>query len=233
MTQAVSILLAEDDPVSGAFLGEVLGVLGEVEQVADGARALGRARERRFGLVVLDAGLPGLDGVALARALREDAGAASRESVLLALSAGLGEPLRTRLLDAGCDDALAKPLAAEALLGRARTLLAERGLPTLDDAAALVALGGRAELLARMRGLLAAELPPALALLAGAIARGRHGEAAEVLHRLRASAGFCGAAALAAAVARLERALAGAAGIAPALARLRRAAEELTRVLEE
>lgn len=208
------ILLAEDDPVSLAFLAEALDGLGlDVESVADGEAALIAARTRRFDALMLDHHLPGLDGDVALRTLRANAGAASCAALAIATTADPDPAVHAHLREAGFARVLVKPLDAASLrvtLGALGIVCApaSHGLdPALDDDAGLLASGSMQTLTA-LRGLLAHELD-ALAeewdsLLDDAAAlAGR-------LHRLRAACGFCGARALQSAAERLAAALRGA-----------------------
>ncbi len=215
-----AILLAEDDPVSGLFLEEALSAVGEVETASDGATALARAQRRRFDLLVLDVRLPGLPGPTVLARLRADPQAASRHTPALALSADLDPATLRQLAAAGFEEALSKPLDLAALHGAARRWLGDVHTPLLIDRDALAALGGRPDLLQRMRQLFADELPPTRERIASALAAGRRAEVLDLLHRLRAGCGFCGAPALEEAVGRLERALQQGLGIERALERL-------------
>lgn len=204
------ILLAEDDPVSLAFLAEALQSLGfEAQAVAAGDAALVAARERRFDALMLDHHLPGLDGDAVLRVLRTDADAASGTALAIATTAEPDAAIHAHLREAGFARVLAKPLDAASL----REVFHELGVarapdrnPALDDEAGLRASGG-AEALSALRGLFARELD-ALAsewsnLREDAFAT------AERLHRLRAACGFCGAGALQSAAEKLSAALRG------------------------
>jgi CheY-like chemotaxis protein len=233
------VLLAEDDPVSARFLAEALALLGATVEVrADGPSALAAATASRYDLLLLDLGLPGLDGGAVLRALRADAGAASRHARAVATSAGVA-PMSV-LEAAGFEGLLRKPAtldAIAAMLGQRATAVGEPpagpDAPVLDDAAALAALGSM-DAVADLRGLLAAELPAQRASLRRALAAGDAAAARTVLHRLHASTRFCGAAALAAAGSRLQHALedrADAAHHATALAALEAAADAYLREL--
>jgi CheY-like chemotaxis protein len=212
-----NVLVADDNPVSLRFFEDVLAQIGlESESARDGTEAVALARRSRFDLLLLDARMPGLDGAdALAR-IRALPGP-SREAVALATTAGADETTRLALIGAGFANVVAKPVTVEGLrtaLGRYleigpgsahTTDIDERDL---DDARALVATGGDASILAALRGLLIAELDALPAELADMCARGDAAALRDRLHRLDASAGFCGAPALARAGAKLRAALA-------------------------
>src|SRR5471030_2949384 len=104
-----------------------------VETAADGGEALVAVERSTPDLVVLDVGLPCLDGLAVCRRLREK-GLATPVLLLTARDA-ISE--RVAGLDAGADDYLVKPFATDELLARVRALL-RRG----QDLSELVAFGG-------------------------------------------------------------------------------------------
>lgn len=91
----------------------------EVESAADGGAALAAVERSTPDLLVLDVAMPGVDGLAVCRRLR-DAGTAVPILLLTARDA-VGD--RVVGLDAGADDYLVKPFASEELLARARALL--------------------------------------------------------------------------------------------------------------
>lgn len=199
------MLLAEDDPVSARFLVEALRLLGaSVVHVGDGPAALAQAARERFDLLLIDLGLPGLDGAGVVRSLHADPTAASHGARVVATTADRHAAHAGSLRAAGFDDVLGKPLDLDALAAvlRGAPRRADAGVadaPALDDAAALRALGS-IEAVADLRGLLAGELGGQLAAISAALGAGDAAQALDVLHRLKASTRFCGALALAAAV---------------------------------
>ena len=113
------LLVVEDEPEVGAFL---LRVLREAAWAADvartGAQALKSLASLEYDLVILDLGLPDIDGFELCRLIRERG---DRTPVLM-LTARDAVNDRVRGLDAGADDYLAKPFAVSELLARLRSL---------------------------------------------------------------------------------------------------------------
>jgi DNA-binding response OmpR family regulator len=94
----------------------------DVELVHDGAEGLWRARERPYAAVVLDILLPGMNGYAVCRTLRE----AGVWTPVLMLTAKTGEYDEAEALDIGADDFLSKPFSFVVLVARLRAL-ARRG----------------------------------------------------------------------------------------------------------
>ena len=90
-----------------------------METAADGGQALAAVERSAPDLLVLDVGLPGLDGLAVSRRLR----AKGLAVPVLMLTARDSVPDRVAGLDAGADDYLVKPFATEELLARVRALL--------------------------------------------------------------------------------------------------------------
>ena len=112
------ILIVEDDEAIASGLARVLETQGyEVARTARGREALARAEDVQ--LVVLDLGLPDIDGVAVCRRLRTQ----RPELAILILSARDQELDIVAGLDAGADDYLVKPFRLAELLARVRAHL--------------------------------------------------------------------------------------------------------------
>ena len=192
-----SILLVEDDPVSALFLSSALEALPARVQVAeDCAQAL--AATGPFDAWLIDANLPDGSGTVLLEHLRM----ADTLASALAHTADATSAMRERLLQAGFADVLVKPLSAQALLNAVRAALGHAGRdaparPDWDEAAALAALAGNREHVATLRQLFLSELPATRTVCLDAFARADDAALRAQLHRLQASCGFAGAAALA------------------------------------
>ncbi|MBB1159542.1 MULTISPECIES: response regulator transcription factor [Amycolatopsis] len=113
------VLLVEDNAELVALLTELLSDEGyEVETAADGHRGLHLGLVRQYDVVILDRGLPALDGLDVLARLRGK----GVTTPVLVLSA-LGNPAdRVAGLDAGAEDYLPKPFDVDELLARVRAL---------------------------------------------------------------------------------------------------------------
>ncbi|WP_427134385.1 response regulator [Pseudarthrobacter sp. S9] len=114
-----AVLVVDDDPYLLRALRITLQAHGyDVATAADGRSALLKASQGPPALVVLDLGLPDLDGTTVIRELRSW----SRVPVLV-LSARHGSEDKVQALDAGADDYITKPFGLDELLARLRALL--------------------------------------------------------------------------------------------------------------
>ncbi len=139
------ILLVEDDPmISQAVKGALTDEMYTVEQVANGRDALMMLSVNDYGFVLLDLGLPGVDGMTILRTLRTQAKGDKKDVPVIILTARDGLDDRLEGLDAGADDYLVKPFHISELLARIRAVLRRRnktsdlsltnGIVTLDVA---------------------------------------------------------------------------------------------------
>ena len=129
---AQQILMVEDDDGIALPLRRTLEREGyEVDRVATGGDGLSRVRDGGVDLVILDLGLPDMDGLEVCRDLR----GAGYEGGILILTARGGELDRVVGLDVGADDYLAKPFALGEFLARVRALLrrTSRVVPPADE----------------------------------------------------------------------------------------------------
>jgi DNA-binding response OmpR family regulator len=114
-----TVLVVEDDPQIAQIARDYLQHAGfAVLTAADGADALTRAREQRPDLVVLDLGLPRLDGLEVARRLRRDS-----NIPIIMLTARVEESDRLTGLELGADDYITKPFSPRELVARVRAVL--------------------------------------------------------------------------------------------------------------
>ena len=114
-----SILVVEDERRIAQIATDYLQHAGfAVITAADGEEALAVARERPPDLVVLDLGLPRLDGIEVARRLRRES-----DVPIIMLTARAEESDRLTGLDVGADDYITKPFSPRELVARVRAVL--------------------------------------------------------------------------------------------------------------
>jgi two-component system, OmpR family, response regulator MprA len=122
-TPSARVLVVEDDEAIADVLRRSLRAEGhEVKSAGDGAEALSAAEQFTPDLVVLDLGLPRLDGIEVLRRLRAD----GSDVPVLILTARTETEDRVEGLDTGADDYLPKPFERAELLARIRALLRRR-----------------------------------------------------------------------------------------------------------
>ena len=108
-----SILLIEDDILAARLVLKILGSQGyTIRHVGTGLEGLQAARELRPDLVLVDLGLPDLDGKVVAMQLRHMLSA--RSSVIVAFTAEAGAKARRLALAYGCHDFISKPIDTRA-----------------------------------------------------------------------------------------------------------------------
>jgi two-component system KDP operon response regulator KdpE len=113
------VLVVDDEPSILATMAPLLRSRGyQVSTAMSGKAALESVERLDPDLVILDLGLPDLDGVEVCRLLRE-----GRSTPIIVLSARGAEADKVAALDAGADDYVTKPFGAEELLARVRVAL--------------------------------------------------------------------------------------------------------------
>jgi len=116
------ILVVDDDPEILSVVRRGLAYEGySIDTAADGAEALGKAREREPDLVILDVMMPGMNGIEVAKRLRQGG-----DVPILMLTAKGTVADKVAGLGSGADDYLVKPFAFDELLARVKALLRRR-----------------------------------------------------------------------------------------------------------
>jgi CheY-like chemotaxis protein len=121
----IKVLVAEDNPVNRELLRELLENRGyTVVEACDGQEALRMVDETQPDILLLDIGMPVLDGYAVARRIRENPALAPLP--LLAITAYAMQGDREKILHSGFDGYLSKPVNARALADELERLLRKR-----------------------------------------------------------------------------------------------------------
>ncbi|WP_208280189.1 response regulator [Massilia oculi] len=143
---SVALMIVEDEPELASVIADYAQAAGYAPAVfGDGAQALAAIRRAPPALVVLDLMLPGMDGLALCRAVR-----AFSSVPIVMVTARVEEVDRLLGLETGADDYLCKPFSPRELMARIKAILRRSGAQeaapvlALDEAARRVALHGQA-----------------------------------------------------------------------------------------
>ncbi|XWK91291.1 MAG: response regulator [Phormidium sp.] len=116
----MKLLLIEDDRATAEFLAEALTTHHWiVEPAADGEIGLQLAQAQEYDLILLDIGLPKIDGISLCQKLRNQ----GYKNPILLLTAKDSTETQIMALDAGADDYVAKPFNLDVLLARMRAVV--------------------------------------------------------------------------------------------------------------
>jgi two-component system alkaline phosphatase synthesis response regulator PhoP len=124
-----TILVVDDEPKITRLVRDYLETAGfAVSSAVDGQEALMRARTERPDLVVLDLGLPGLDGLDVTRRLRQDG-----DVPIIMLTARDDETDKLIGLELGADDYVTKPFSPRELVARVRAVLRRHERSGVDE----------------------------------------------------------------------------------------------------
>lgn len=140
------ILVVDDEPQLGRLLATTLGARGyDVAVAVDGPAALAQAASWQPDVVLLDLGLPGMDGLDVCRQLRTWS-----QVPIIVVTVRDAEQDKVKALDLGADDYLTKPFGTDELLARIRVALRHAARPASPEAP-LLRFGDLAIDLARRR----------------------------------------------------------------------------------
>lgn len=111
---AARILIVDDNPTNAKLVAYLMVASGyEVTTAIDADAALDRVRERSPDLILMDVQLPGIDGLELTRRLKSDP--ATRDIVIVAVTAFAMKGDEAKALEAGCDGYITKPIDTRTL----------------------------------------------------------------------------------------------------------------------
>ncbi|MCP8349870.1 DNA-binding response regulator [Pseudomonas sp. FBF18] len=131
MSQTATVLVIDDEPQIRKFLRISLGSQGyKVLEAGTGAEGLSQAALGRPELVVLDLGLPDMDGQQVLRELREWS-----QVPVLVLSVRASEVQKVEALDGGANDYVTKPFGIQEFLARVRALLRQAPQAVAEESA--------------------------------------------------------------------------------------------------
>jgi two-component system KDP operon response regulator KdpE len=140
------VLIVEDDEETRRMIARALTTRGyRVDEAVDGTAALARWEQRRPDVIVLDLGLPDIDGLQVIQRIRREAA-----TPIVILSGRYEEREKVEALERGADDYVTKPFGVDELNARLRVALRHAAGPSADDAGRirigpLVLDGGRHE----------------------------------------------------------------------------------------
>jgi two-component system, cell cycle response regulator DivK len=116
-----TLLIVEDRELNRDLLVQIFEDAYELELASDGQTAVEIAAAGRADLILMDIGLPGLNGLDAVRAIR----ASAVEVPIIAVSSGVMPGDRERAIEAGCDDFMAKPIDDVVLVEMVERLLGQ------------------------------------------------------------------------------------------------------------
>jgi signal transduction histidine kinase/CheY-like chemotaxis protein/HPt (histidine-containing phosphotransfer) domain-containing protein len=200
------ILLVEDNPINQEVARDLLGSAGVVLITADnGQQALEQLEHEPFDLVLMDCQMPVMDGYAATRALRQRPRWRDLPVIAMTANAMVGD--REKVLAAGMNDHISKPIKVEEMFATLSRWLPHRAppdAPPLDTAAACAALGGDEALYRRLARMFVRRESAFVANFGAARAARDAVGMARLAHDLKSEAGTLGATTLAGSAAELE-----------------------------
>ena len=203
----INILIADDNEINRRFVVHALKDYGpRIIEAENGAEAILLANEFQPDIILMDIHMPEINGLEALHKIHEWGKDNDYRPQAIALTADAREEERERLLANGFDGWLSKPVTGRNLVTAINNLLTSTD-PTiwdrkatgtgyyqgLDDEQALSAAHGSQDLVKTLRGIFARELAEIPKTLDPLMVAGNFDEVAEHIHKLIASAGYCGA----------------------------------------
>ncbi|GHO88662.1 response regulator transcription factor [Dictyobacter formicarum] len=138
MTRKIRILIAEDDPAITRILQRnLVAQKYEVFTTANGNAALSLAEQKSPELILLDLGLPGMNGLDVCKNLRTR----SQLPAIIVISVRSKEQEKVQALDLGADDYIAKPFGIDEVMARVRVALRHSAYLTPTTSSASFEIG--------------------------------------------------------------------------------------------
>lgn len=217
----MAILAADDNDINRDFLlGVLTPCVAMLKVVADGTQAIAAAGADHYDVVLLDLHMPGHDGMQAMQEIRRHYRSASNDGALrplfIAVTADARKTEQDRLLAAGFDGFLTKPIAASELISNIALINEHPGQPLLaartrqhiseqlNDKQALQRVDNNRALLNSLREKLLQELPGSINSIQHSVRSGDWQQAGQLAHKLAGGAAYTGAEMLADACQQLE-----------------------------
>ncbi len=179
------VLVADDNPINRKVSRGLLEQAGHtVETVEDGTRALALLAQAHFDVVLMDVQMPVMDGIEATRILREREAEWGNHTPVIALTAQAMKGDKERLLAAGMDAYVTKPLDPDTLLQTLQKVAGDADAP-FDAGRQLVLVGGDSALLQEMVRLYREDVPGLVSDLESSLNRKDGSAAVQHAHRLR------------------------------------------------
>ncbi|MCG8634926.1 MAG: transporter substrate-binding domain-containing protein [Desulfobacterales bacterium] len=233
ITQDLTLLLAEDDPVNQAVFREMLDAFGcKIIHAGDGEQALAILKKHDIDLVFMDIEMPHMDGLTAGRHIRQGlAGEKNRSVPIVAMTAHVLDEFRSKTKAVGMDEFIPKPIERQDLIDIIIRYQPgpEPDLPLVDREKALASLGGNEHLLEKVFGIFASETPGLAAALDSALATGDFKAIGLAAHTLKGAGGRVYSESASAVAAKLETM---AKGTEPDLKAVRKTGQETLRVFK-
>jgi len=110
------ILVVEDNPMNMDLVSDLLEASGyQVDRATTGHEALELLKEKPFDLILMDIQLPGLDGLTATRMIKENP--ATKDTIVIAITAHAMQGDQEKVLRAGCDGYIPKPIDTKEFVG--------------------------------------------------------------------------------------------------------------------
>ncbi|MDF1794956.1 MAG: response regulator [Coxiellaceae bacterium] len=209
-----TVLVVEDNMLAGRMVKELLAKHGcHVELARTGASALSMSKYKRYDLVLMDIGLPDMDGIEVVRRIRHQQPCANVP--IVALTGHMTAELKQSCLDAGMQDTLSKPVSLQTVQQLLHNYLMEKitvdgkimqqAVIDIEDGAQLA--GGNREHAKEMIRILVSKLPSELEQLQSLLAEGNYEVMYDLVHKLFGGLCYCGVPQLRAVTKQLKDAL--------------------------
>jgi len=220
----MKVLAADDNDINREFLHGVLTpAVAALKVVEDGVQAIAAVSAQHYDVLLLDQHMPGHDGLQVLQTVRQhhtDTRPDAPRPLCIVITADARKTEQDRLLAAGFDGFLTKPISAAQLLSNIALINEHPGHPLinahsqqhmneqLNDKQALQRLDNNRELLNKLRQKLLQELPAAINNINRSTSKGQWQQAGKLAHKLAGGAAYTGAEMLAEACQQLEACIA-------------------------